>query len=198
MGASYSKLLPGTAKRIEIWPVDRLKPYENNARVHPPEQVTRIAASMLEFGFTKPILVDTHDGIIAGHGALLAAVSIGLADVPVIVLDHLTDAQRRAYILADNKLPELAGWDEALLASELLALRDNGFDLDLTGFDEEELAELLEDVDPEDIEPGEGENPAESSEARIVVRCLPLDKDDVINTILRALGQSGIEGVRVD
>lgn len=131
--------------RIEIWPVERLKPYDRNARTHSPEQVAKIAASLAEFGFVNPVLVDSADGIIAGHGRMMAARSLGLTDVPVIVLDHLTDAQRRAYILADNKLAELAGWDVELLSAELLALDTDGFDLGVAGWSTEELDALLGD-----------------------------------------------------
>ena len=128
------------AQRIEVWPVGRLKPYERNARTHSPEQVTQIAASLAEFGFTNPILVDSADGIIAGHGRLEAAKELGLAEVPVIVLDHLSDAQRRAYILADNKLAELSGWDVDLLAGELLAIAEADEDLaGKLGFSAQEL-----------------------------------------------------------
>lgn len=137
-------IIPAMAERIELWPVDRLRPYERNARTHSPEQVQQIAASMVEFGLTNPILVDSGDGIIAGHGRLMAAQLIGLTEVPVIVLDHLSDAQRRAYILADNAIAEKAGWDEELLAGELADLAADGFDLALTGFSDEELADLLD------------------------------------------------------
>lgn len=142
------------AHRIEVWPVDRLKPYERNARTHSPEQVAKIAASLAEFGFVNPVLVDSSDGIIAGHGRMMAARSLGLTDVPVIVLDHLTDAQRRAYILADNKLAELAGWDRDMLANELAELEAGGYDLDVIGFSEDELTELF--TDPEDLAPPVG------------------------------------------
>ena len=135
------------AERIELWPVERLQPYAKNARTHSDEQVDQIAASIREFGFTNPILVDSADGIIAGHGRLMASKRLGLATVPVIVLDHLTDAQRRAYILADNKLALNAGWDTDLLAQELQQLDADGFDLDLTGFNEDELVDLLADND---------------------------------------------------
>lgn len=134
------------ASRIEHWPIDRLRPYERNARTHSPEQVRKIAASMTEFGFTAPILVAGDAGILAGHGRLEAAKLLALAEVPVIVLDHLTDAQRRAYILADNRLALDAGWDEGMLAAELDALQAEGFDLALTGFSDEELADLLEPI----------------------------------------------------
>lgn len=144
------------ADRIELWPVERLQPYAKNARTHSDDQVEQIAASIREFGFTNPILVDSADGIIAGHGRLMAAKRLGLASVPVIVLDHLTDAQRRAYILADNKLALNAGWDDQLLAEELSALRDEGFDLDLVGFSTEELDDLLADNDNvEQLPPGD-------------------------------------------
>lgn len=137
------------ARELAMWPVERLVPYAKNSRTHSAEQVAQIAASMREFGFTNPILVDTADGIIAGHGRLQAAKSLGLKEVPVIVLDHLTDAQRRAYIIADNKLALNAGWDDAVLAEELKALGDEGFDLDLVGFSDEELTALMAEATPE-------------------------------------------------
>ena len=120
---------PTTAKRIEMWPLDRLRPYERNARTHSPEQVAQIAASIQEFGFTNPILVDGADGILAGHGRLAAAKDMGLAEVPVIVLDHLSAEQRRAYILADNQLALNAGWDMELLQKEIVGLNLADFDL---------------------------------------------------------------------
>ena len=140
------------ADRIELWPVTRLQPYAKNARTHSDEQVDQIAASIREFGFTNPILVDSTDGIIAGHGRLMAAKRLALDTVPVIVLDHLTDAQRRAYILADNKLALNAGWDDALLAEELAALRDEGFDLDLVGFSDDELVDIFADSPNEGLQ----------------------------------------------
>ena len=142
-----------------MWPLDRLVPYERNARTHSPEQVAQIVASIQEFGFTNPLLVDGADGILAGHGRLAAAKDMGLADVPVIVLDHLSDEQRKAYILADNKLALNAGWDEELLRMELGDLQLADFDLSLIGFSDEELAELLPEVEelaPEDADAGHG------------------------------------------
>jgi DNA modification methylase len=132
-------------QHIEHWPVNRLTPYARNPRTHSDAQVTQIASSIAEFGFNNPILVDTNAGIIAGHGRLLAARKLQLQQVPVIVLDHLSETQKRAYILADNKLALNAGWDEELLALELGALRDLDFNLDLTGFDDDELARFLSD-----------------------------------------------------
>src|SRR5512146_3131711 len=123
---STAQITPALARRIEIWPLDRLVPYARNARTHSPEQVAQIAASIAAFGFNAPILVDSNAGIIAGHGRLLAARKLGLAEVPVVILDHLTETQRRAYVLADNKLSLNAGWNEELLAEELAALEADG------------------------------------------------------------------------
>ena len=131
------------AKAIEYWPLDRLNPYTKNPRTHSDAQIAQIAASIAEFGFTNPILVDSKAGILAGHGRLLAARKLGLMEVPVIILDHLSEAQKRAYIVADNQIALSAGWDDELLRSELAALQDDGFNLDLIGFEDEELARLL-------------------------------------------------------
>lgn len=137
---------------IEYRAVAALAPFEQNPRTHSAAQVAQIAASIREFGWTNPILIDGAGGIIAGHGRALAAASIGMADVPVIVLDHLTAAQRRALVIADNKLALNAGWDDDLLRLELGALRDMDFDLSLTGFDPRELAaHLLADDDDDNV-----------------------------------------------
>jgi ParB-like chromosome segregation protein Spo0J len=120
-----------------------LVPYAYNARTHSPAQVAQIAASIGEFGFTNPVLIAPDSTLIAGHGRVLAARQLGLATVPCIVLDGLTDAQLRAYVLADNKLALNAGWDDALLAQELQALEAEGFDLALTGFAQADLDSLL-------------------------------------------------------
>jgi DNA modification methylase len=135
-----------------------LIPYARNARTHSDDQVAQIAASIREFGFTNPVLTDGGNGIIAGHGRVLAARKLGMAEVPVIELAHLTPAQRKAYILADNKLALNAGWDEDLLRLELAELQDLGFDLGLTGFDADEIAGFLAEptsglTDPDDIPP---------------------------------------------
>jgi len=138
-------LTPAMASRIEMWPLDRLIPYARNARTHSDAQVAQIAASMLEFGVNNPLLVDSRGGLVAGHGRLLAARKLGLAQLPVVVLDHLTETQRRAYILADNRLAELAGWDAEMLALELSEL-EGEFDFSTMGFDEEEVRKLLGDA----------------------------------------------------
>lgn len=148
-------MLP-TATRLEQWPIDRLVPYERNARTHSAEQVAQIAASIQEFGFTNPILVDGKDGIIAGHGRLLAAKDLGLTKVPVVVLDHLTPDQKRAYVLADNKLALNAGWDADLLSAEMERLQAAEFDLSLLGWSMDELSGLLA-PDP-NFEPGTEED----------------------------------------
>src|SRR5215813_8442210 len=132
-------------QRVERWPIDRLIPFANNPRTHSDAQVAQIAASIQEFGFNNPILVDTKSGVIAGHGRLLAARKLKLPDVPVIVLDHLSETQKRAYILSDNRLAMNAGWDEDMLKVELTSLQDDGFDLDVVGFSSDDLDKLLAD-----------------------------------------------------
>ena len=131
--------LPGA---IEYWPIERLKPAPNDPRIHTPQQINRLAASMLEFGFTAPILVDEKGSVVAGRGRLAAARKLGLERVPVVKLAHLSETQRRAYRLADNKLALEADWDPALLAKELRALEAQAFDLSAAGFSVEELREL--------------------------------------------------------
>jgi DNA modification methylase len=138
-----------TAERIELWPTGRLVPYDRNPRTHSDEQVAQIAASIARFGFTNPVLVAADAGIVAGHGRLMAARRLGLDQIPVVVLDHLTQAERRAYLIADNKLALAAGWDEALLAGELRRLNGEGFDLALTGFSDAELNSLMAPLDDE-------------------------------------------------
>jgi DNA modification methylase len=140
------------AMQIVLRRVDDLLPYARNARTHSPAQVTKIAASIKEFGFTNPVLVDGSSGIIAGHGRVMGARKLGLAEVPTIDLGHLSPTQRKAYILADNQLALLAGWDDEMLAMELSELLEDGFDLGLTGFGENELGKLLAGVQPD----GEG------------------------------------------
>ena len=135
--------------QIEQWPLDRLLPYAANARTHPDEQVAQIAGSIAEFGFNVPCLVDERGVLVAGHGRLLAAQRLGLSQVPVIRLDHLTDAQARAYRIADNQIALNSGWDDALLSAEVARLREDGVDLDLLGFPEDELDGLLAGLDGE-------------------------------------------------
>ncbi len=154
------------ADKIEQWPTAKLLPYARNARTHSEEQVAQIAASIAEFGFTNPILAGSDGIIVAGHGRLAAAQKLGLERVPVVVLDHLTPTQRRALVIADNRIAENAGWDDAMLRIELEALQLDGFDLDITGFDADALAELIAGDEPdnegqtdEDAVPEVGETP---------------------------------------
>ena len=128
-----------------------LRPYKNNARTHSAEQIDLLARSIEEFGFNNPVLVDADGGIIAGHGRVLAAIQLGMEQVPCLLNDKLDDAQRRAYILADNRLAELAGWDEALLGLELGSLLDSYDHIELLGWTPEELSQLSGmDVDASD------------------------------------------------
>lgn len=147
MGKSRGLLSISMAKGLEIWPVDRLLPYARNARTHSAEQIEKIAASILEFGFNNPILVDAQRGIVAGHGRLEAAKSLGMGQVPVIELTHLTEEQKRAYVIADNRLAEDAGWDADLLKAELTELEALDFDLALTGFTDVEIERILAGVE---------------------------------------------------
>lgn len=143
-----------SAQQVEQIPVSDLIPYARNARTHSEQQVAQIAGSIQEFGFCNPVLIDKANGIIAGHGRVRAADMLKLATVPCIRLDHLTDAQKRAYILADNRIALSSGWDEAMLANELQDLHADEIDLGLTGFDAGELSRLLglgdEEIDPPD------------------------------------------------
>ncbi len=134
---------------IDYRPIESLIPYARNARTHSEEQIAQIAASIREFGFNNPILVDGRRGVIAGHGRILAARKLEMTQLPVIELAHLTETQKRAFILAENKLTERAGWDEAMLALELADLETASFDLDLTGFDAGEIASLLAGIEDE-------------------------------------------------
>lgn len=130
--------------QIQRWPIDKLVPYEKNARTHSAEQVEQIKRSIQEFGFTNPLLASADGGLLAGHGRLEAARALGLSHVPVVILDHLTARQRKAYILADNRLALNAGWDEAMLREELIGLDLDNFDMDLLGWSDDELEDLLD------------------------------------------------------
>jgi DNA modification methylase len=131
------------ATKIEWQSVDKLIPYAKNARTHSDEQVAQIAGSIKEFGFNNPVLVDKDNSVIAGHGRLMAARKLGMDKVPVVQLGHMTEAQKKAYIIADNKLALNAGWDSVMLSAELQELEELGFDLDLLGFDSKEIDKLL-------------------------------------------------------
>lgn len=136
-----------TPENIEHIDISALAPYARNSRTHSQDQVAQIANSIREFGWTQPVLIDADNGIIAGHGRVMAAQSLGMEFVPCIRLGHLTDAKKRAYIISDNQLALNAGWDDDLLRSELLDLRALDFDLELTGFSSKELDMRLEQSD---------------------------------------------------
>jgi len=142
---TFSDHMPQTVKlNVEYRSINALIPYARNARTHSESQVAQIAASIVEFGFTNPILMGSDDVIVAGHGRLAAAQKLGLQQVPVLVLEHLSPTQRRALVIADNRIAENAGWDDAMLRLELDALRNDDFDLSLTGFDVDDIADLFE------------------------------------------------------
>jgi ParB-like chromosome segregation protein Spo0J len=161
-----------TADRLEHLPLAELVPYARNSRTHSPEQVGQLAASIREFGFTNPILIDEAGGIIAGHGRVMAAQSIGLDRVPCLRLTHLTDAQKRAYVIADNKLALNAGWDQDVLAAEIRALQLLEFDIGLTGFGDKELGELFAALD---LSP-EGGTGGQDPEAALPVPATPVSR----------------------
>lgn len=140
----------GASMSLEITyqPAGELNPYANNSRTHSDDQIGQIMDSIIKFGFTNPILVDENNQIIAGHGRLIAALGLELEEVPTIKLEGLSEAEKAAYVVADNKLAMNAGWDYDLLTSEIEFLRDEGFDLELLGFSEKELVDILGDSAP--------------------------------------------------
>ena len=134
-----------TTTEMQLVNISKLIPYVNNARTHSPEQINKLRSSLREFGFINPVIIDRDFGVIAGHGRILAAKEEGIAEVPCVFADHLTEAQKKAYIIADNRMAMDAGWDEELLRVEIEALQAESFDTLLTGFDEKELADLFKD-----------------------------------------------------
>lgn len=178
--------------KVEYRSVDDLIPYARNARTHSDEQVTRIAASIKEFGFTNPILIDGENGIIAGHGRLAAAKKLGMVLVPTIELKGLTTAQKRAYILADNKMALDAGWDEDLLKIELDDLKSEGMDLELAGFTQQDIEDLRGDWES-DL-PDIADNDYSDDEHEKI--CIKVSKDDAEQAkevISNALDSNGID-----
>ena len=151
--------------QIEMIGIETLIPYARNSRTHSDAQIAQIAGSIREFGFTNPILIDAKSGIIAGHGRVLAARKLDLPEVPCIRLAHLTDAQRRAYVIADNKLALNAEWDEDMLGLELSDLRTENFDLNLTGFNGDVIEQFLNPPEPEEVSvDSKGQTMAEKKE----------------------------------
>lgn len=134
-----------TTTEMQLVPLEKLVPYANNARTHSAEQINKLRSSLREFGFINPVIIDRDYGVIAGHGRILAAKEEGIREIPCVFADHLTEAQKKAYIIADNRMAMDAGWDEELLRVEIEALQAEAFDLSLTGFDEKELSDLFKD-----------------------------------------------------
>ena len=139
-----------TTSEMQMVPIGKLIPYVNNARTHSEDQITKLRSSLREFGFINPILIDREYNVIAGHGRLAAAKAENFDEVPCVYVDHLTEAQKKAYILADNRMAEDAGWDEEMLRIEIEALKEQAFDLSLTGFDEDEIAGFFDDEEAQD------------------------------------------------
>lgn len=138
-----------TAKEMELVSVDKLVPYQNNTRTHNPDQINKLRGSLREFGFINPVVIDREFGVLAGHARLMAAKAEGITEVPCVYADDLTEAQKKAYIIADNRYALDAGWDEELLKVEIEALKGMDFDVSFTGFDEQELVDLFEDKSKE-------------------------------------------------
>ena len=134
-----------TTKEMRLLPVDELIPYVNNARTHSPEQINKLRASLREFGFINPVIIDKDKNIIAGHGRVMAAREEGIKEVPCVLVDYLTEAQKKAYILADNRMALDAGWDEEMLRVEIESLQGADFDVSLTGFSDDEIAHIFDE-----------------------------------------------------
>lgn len=141
-----------TTTQMEMVSIDKLIPYVNNARTHSAEQVNKLRSSLREFGFVNPVIVDKDYGIIAGHGRVLAAKEEGIDEVPCVLVDYLTEAQKKAYIIADNRFAQDAGWDEELLRIEIESLQGEDFDISLTGFEADEIADLFKDGNDKEVQ----------------------------------------------
>lgn len=158
-----------TTTEMQLISIDKLVPYVNNARTHSAEQILKLRSSLREFGFVNPIIIDKEFNVIAGHGRLMAAKEEGIEEVPCVFVDYLTDAQKKAYILADNRMAMDAGWDEELLKIEMEELQNLGYDLEFTGFDEKELADLF-GVDDKEVKEDEFDLTAALEKASFVER----------------------------
>ena len=172
------------ADKVERRDIETLIPYARNSRTHSDEQITQIAASIKEWGFTNPILVDTDNEIIAGHGRLLAAKKLNLKEVPCIEANNWSEAQKKAYVIADNKLALNAGWDEELLKIEFNELTNLNFDVELTGFSLEELGTLFDNNDDEKLPDQEDLN----STYEVAVECKNESDQEKVYNLLNAEG----------
>lgn len=157
-----------------------LKPYKNNSRIHDENQISQIASSIEKFGFTQPILVDENNIVLAGHGRLMAAQKLGLQSVPVIVLDKLSDAQKKAYVIADNKIGQNSKWNNEVLRIEIEDIAKDGFDVDVLAFNDKELSKLFDqftDVKIEDFADDVPENP------KIIIECRKEDIFEIVDQV---------------
>ena len=159
-----------TTTQMEMVSIDKLIPYVNNARTHSAEQVNKLRSSLREFGFVNPVIVDKDYGIIAGHGRVLAAKEEGIDEVPCVLVDYLTEAQKKAYIIADNRFAQDAGWDEELLRIEIESLQGEDFDISLTGFEADEIADLFKDGNDKDVQDDDYDLSAALEKAAFVER----------------------------
>ena len=183
-----------TTTEMRLVPIEKLVPYVNNSRTHSPEQINKLRGSLREYGFINPVIIDRDNNIIAGHGRVTAAKAEGIAEVPCVYVDYLTPAQKKAYIIADNRMAEDAGWDEEMLRAEIESLQEEAFDLSLTGFDEKELSSLFDmgqdgqqddfDVDAELDKPCFSQTGDVWHLGRHTVICGDSTDPDVYNTLL--------------
>ena len=176
-----------TKLEIIYKPIVDLIPYARNSRTHSDAQVAQIAASIREFGWTNPVLLDGENGIIAGHGRVMAAQKLGETEVPTIELSHMDDNQKRAYIIADNKLALNAGWDEQMLALEIDDLKNAGYDLNLTGFDLNELQSMDEN---DDVENNDINSPIDENRNLLMIEC---QGERELETLFEEMQQRGYE-----
>ena len=182
-----------TKSEIELISISKVIPYVRNSRTHSPNQVKQIAASNREFGFTNPILIDEVGTIIAGHGRVLAAEHLQMTEIPAIRLSHLTEAQKRAYVIADNKLALNAEWDEEMLKIELSDLHDDGYNLEVIGFSADELNLVMNGWDSDiDLHDRHGSN-LDGIESLIKISIEQDQKADALSQISKALDEAGIE-----
>ena len=182
-----------TKSEIELISISKVIPYVRNSRTHSPNQVKQIAASIREFGFTNPILIDEVGTIIAGHGRVLAAEHLQMTEIPAIRLSHLTEAQKRAYVIADNKLALNAEWDEEMLKIELSDLHDDGYNLEVIGFSADELNLVMNGWDSDiDLHDRHGSN-LDGIESLIKISIEQDQKAEALSQISKALDEAGIE-----
>lgn len=172
--------------KIQYKPIQDLIPYARNSRTHNDAQIAQIAASIKEFGWTNPVLLDGENGIIAGHGRVLAAQKLGETEVPTIELSHMDENQKRAYIIADNKLALNAGWDNEMLALEVADLKDAGYDLGLTGFSLDEIAALNGEADIDE----DFKEPIDESRNLLMIEC---QGERELETLYEEMQQRGFE-----